>query len=127
MAIPSILKMTFLLHMIVAFVLGLWYFIAPNTWVDLVSWPYYDPSVDRVMSALMIGLGVTSLLGYRAESFEKVEIIVVGEIVCCLLSTIGMVWFMLGETAPPMIGWLLTGIMALLLVLFAYSYSVAKK
>jgi len=113
--------------MIVAFVLGLWYFIAPNTWVDLVSWPYYDPSVDRVMSALMIGLGVTSLLGYRAESFEKVEIIVVGEIVCCLLSTIGMVWFMLGETAPPMIGWLLTGIMALLLVLFAYSYSVAKK
>jgi hypothetical protein len=127
MEIPSILKCTFLLHMIVAIVLGIWYFVAPNTWVDLVSWPYYDPSVDRVMAALMIGLGVTSLLGYRADSFEKVEIIVIGEIICCLLSTIGMIWFMLGEVAPLMIGWILTGIMALLLVLFAYSYYAAKK
>jgi hypothetical protein len=127
MEMPSILKYTFLLHMIVAIVLGIWYFVAPNTWVDLVSWPYYDPSVDRVMAALMIGLGVTSLLGYRADSFEKVEIIVIGEIICCLLSTIGMIWFMLGEVAPLMIGWILTGIMALLLVLFAYSYYAAKK
>jgi len=125
--IPEILKYTFLLHMVIAIGLGIWYFIAPNTWVDLVSWPYFDPSVDRVMASLMIGLGVTSLLGYRADSIEKVEIIVIGEIICCLLSTVGMIWFMLSEAAPPMIGWALTGIMALLLVLFAYSYYVAKK
>ena len=127
MEIPGILKYTFLLHMVIAIGLGIWYFIAPNTWVDLVSWPYFDPSVDRVMASLMIGLGVTSLLGYRADSYEKVEIIVIGEIICCLLSTVGMIWFMLSEATPPMIGWALTGIMALLLVLFAYSYYVAKK
>jgi threonine/homoserine/homoserine lactone efflux protein len=127
MEIPSILKYTFLLHMIVAIVLGIWYFIAPNTWVDLVSWPYFDPSVDRVMAAMMIGLGVTSLLGYRADSYEKVEIIVMGEIISCLLSTIGMIWFMLGEVVPPLIGWVLTGIMALLFVLFTYAYYIVKK
>ena len=126
MEIPSILKYTFLIHMIVAFVLGAWFFIAPNTWVDVVSWPYYDPSVDRVMASLMIGLGVTSLLGFKADSYEKVEIVVIGEIVYSILATIGMLWFMLTEVAP-VIGWALAGLPVLFLILFGYSYFITRE
>ncbi|MGY5873568.1 MAG: hypothetical protein RTV72_15070 [Candidatus Thorarchaeota archaeon] len=127
MEIPSILKYTFLFHMVVAFVLGAWFFIAPNTWVDLVGWPYYDPSVDRVMASLMIGLGVTSLLGFRTDSYEKVEIVVIGEIVYSILATIGMLWFMLTETTAPMIGWALAGLPVLFLILFGYSYFITRE
>ncbi len=127
MEIPTVLKYTFIIHMIVAFVLGAWFFIAPNTWVDLVGWPYYDPSVDRVMASLMIALGVTSLLGFKADSYEKVEIIVIGEIVYGILGTIAMIWFMLTEPTAPMIGWALAGLPVLFLVLFGYSYYIAKE
>ena len=127
MEIPTVLKYAFIFHMIVAFVLGAWFFIAPNTWVDLVGWPYYDPSVDRVMASLMIALGVTSLLGFRADSYEKVEIVVIGEIVYGILGTIAMIWFMLTEPTAPMIGWALTGLPILFLVLFGYSYYIAKE
>jgi len=127
MEIPTVLKYAFIIHMLVAFVLGAWFFIAPNTWVDLVGWPYYDPSVDRVMASLMIALGVTSLLGFKADSYEKVEIIVIGEIVYGILGTIAMVWFMLSEPTAPMIGWALAGLPVLFLVLFGYSYFIAKK
>ena len=127
MEIPTVLKYAFIFHMIVAFVLGAWFFIAPNTWVDLVGWPYYDPSVDRVMASLMIALGVTSLLGFRADSYEKVEIVVIGEIVYGILGTIAMIWFMLTEPTAPMIGWGLTALPVLFLVLFGYSYYIAKK
>ena len=126
MEIPTILKYTFLLHMIIAFVLGAWYFIAPETWVTLTDWPFYDPSVDRVMAAFMIGLGVTSLLGFRADSYEKVEIVVIGEIFATLFAAIGMFWFMLTEVAP-VIGWALAGLQVLFLILFGYSYYIARE
>ncbi|MHA1863409.1 MAG: hypothetical protein ACTSWA_06550 [Candidatus Thorarchaeota archaeon] len=127
MEIPTVLKYTFIFHMIVAFVLGAWFFIAPNTWVDLVGWPYFDPSVDRVMASLMIAFGVTSFLGLKADSYEKVEIVVIGEIVYALLATIAMFWFMLAETTAPMIGWALAGLQVVFLVLFGYSYYIAKE
>ena len=127
MEIPAILKYAFIFHMIVAFVLGAWFFIAPNTWVDLIGWPYYDPSVDRVMASLMFGFGVTSLLGFRADSYEKVEIVVIGEIVYSIFGTIAMIWFMLTEPAAPMIGWALAALPVLFLVLFGYSYYIAKE
>ena len=127
MEIPAILKYTFIFHMIVAFVLGAWFFIAPNTWVDLIGWPYYDPSVDRVMASLMIALGVTSLLGFRAESYEKVEIVVFGEIIYSILATIAMFWFMLTEATAPMIGWALAVLQIVFLVLFGYSYFITRE
>lgn len=127
MEIPNILKYAFILHMIVAFVLGAWFFIAPNTWVDLIGWPYYDPSVDRVMASLMIALGVTSLLGFKADSYDKVEIVVIGEIVYGLLGTIAMLWFMVTEPTAPLIGWALAGLPLLFLILFGYSYYITKE
>ena len=126
MEIPSILKYTFLLHMIVAFVFGVLYFISPDTWVTLVSWPYFDPVSDRFMAALMIGFGVSSLLAYRAQSWEQVEIIVLSEIVFSLVATIGWVWSMF-DPLVPVIGWALTGLVALFFVLFSYSYYTATR
>lgn len=126
MQIPQILKYTFLFHMIVAFVFGIWYYLAPDTWVALVAWPYYDPVADRFMAALMIGFAVTSLLGYRAESWEKVEIVVMGEIVFTLLGTIGYIWGMM-DPSVPIVGWALTGLIALFFVLFTVSYYTATR
>ena len=127
MEIPTVLKYTFIIHMIVAFVLGAWFFIAPNTWVDLVGWPYFDPSVDRVMASLMFGFGVTSLLGFKADSYEKVEIVVIGEIVYSIFGTIAMLWFMLADPIAPMIGWALAALPVIFLVLFGYSYYIARE
>jgi hypothetical protein len=127
MEIPSILKYTFWFHAIVTIVLGIWYFIAPDTWVTLVSWPDYDPSVDRVMAALMLGLGIASVLGARADVYDKVAILVIADIIGCLLGAIGLTWYMVTEAAAPLIGWALVGILAVWFILFFYSYWITRE
>jgi len=79
------------------------------------------------MASLMIALGVTSLFGFMADSYEKVEIVVRGEIVYSILASIAMFWFMLTETTAPMIGWALAGLQVLFLVLFGYSCYLTRK
>lgn len=127
MEIPAILKYTFWFHAIVCIVLGIWYFIAPDTWVTLVSWPDYDPSVDRVMGGMMLGLGIASVLGARADDYSKVAIVVIADIIACLLGAIGLIWYMVTEVAAPVIGWALVGLLALLFILFFYSYWITRE
>jgi len=107
-------------------VFGLWYFVSIESWADLTSWPFMDPTSGRVMGAMMIGFGLTSLLGYRASSWEQVEIIVIGEIIWEILAIIGMSWMMFVHASIPASGWFLVGLLSLFTILFTYSYYLAK-
>ncbi|MFX0108832.1 MAG: hypothetical protein ACFE7R_11140 [Candidatus Hodarchaeota archaeon] len=127
MEIPKILKYTFIFHFIVSIVFGLWYFLSIESWAELTGWPFMDPTSGRVMGAQMIGFGFTSLLGYRAKSWDQVEIIVLGEIVWEVLAAIAMTWMMLVHTDIPPSGWFLVILLIVFVVLFGYSCYLAKR
>jgi len=127
MEISKILKYTFILHFIVSMVFGLWYFVSIESWADLTNWPFMDPTSGRVMGAMMIGFGITSLLGYRASTWEQVEIVVLGEIIWEILAIIGMSWMMIIHTTIPASGWFLVGLLTIFTILFSYSYYLAKR
>ena len=79
------------------------------------------------MGAMMLGFGITSLLGYRATSWEQVEIIVYGEIIWEILAIIAMSAMMIIYPTIPASGWFLVLLLAIFVVLFTYSYYLAKK
>jgi hypothetical protein len=123
--IPKFLKYVFLLHFVTCIVFGAWFYLSPQTWVALTGWPP-EYSAGRMMGALFIALAVASLLGYRAQSWERAEIAVMFCLTWTVLGTIGMIWSMLTLTLP-VVGWLMTGIVALFLVLFAVAFFTRKK
>jgi hypothetical protein len=108
-------------------IFGFWYFLSIESWADLTGWPFMDPTSGRVMGALMIGFGFASILGFRATSWEQVEIIVLADIVWEIFAIVAMTWMMLVHPTIPFSGWFLVILLTLFTVLFSYSYYLAKR
>jgi hypothetical protein len=107
-------------------VYGAWYFFLPQSWVDLTGWPYSDPAAYRALGAMMIALGFGSLLAYRANSWEKIEILMIIEIIWLVMGSVGLVWAMFENLAIPIAGRVNLAVMLMLLIFFAYAYYDVK-
>lgn len=79
--VSKVLKITFLVHFVVAVILGFLYLFLPDEFVAWFSWPYSDPVAIRLLGAAFLGLGISSALGSRESDWEKVKIVVVMEII----------------------------------------------
>ena len=121
MTVSSILKYTFLLHFLVTIFFGLAYFLIPDIFLAMIAWPL-EVSMSRVFGAVFIGVAIASLYGFRAESWDRVEIVVLMEIVLTLFGLIAMIWNMLTILTLPLIGWAFAGLFGLFFILFLYSY-----
>ena len=64
------LKITFLIHAIVALVFGLLLYLQPGLWARMVNWAPFDPSLTRVYGAALSALAVSSWFGYRAARWD---------------------------------------------------------
>jgi len=113
------------MHFITTLIFGVWYFLSPESWVTLTGWPTETAS-GRLLGAALIMMAVGSFLGYRATSWEQVELYVTMEIVWNLLGVIGMIWNY-ATMALPDAGWINTGLLAVFLLLFVYVYYQAKQ
>ena len=121
--ISNIAKYVFLLHFITTLIFGVWFFLSPESWVALTGWPAHR---DRLLGAVLISMAVVSFMGYRATSWEQVELYVTMELVWNLLGTISLIWSYATMTLP-IAGWLNTGLLALFFILFGYVYYQAKQ
>jgi hypothetical protein len=98
------LKITFLIHAIVALVFGLVLYVQPGLWAKMVNWTPYDANMTRVYGAALLALAVSSWFGNRAARWEEVRILVLMEIALTVLSTAGGLWGLLFRGAP-VFGW----------------------
>ena len=98
------LKITFLVHAVVAFVFGIVCYVKPGLLVTLVQWPHLDPHMTRAFGAALLAIAISSWLAYRATRWEEVRILVQMEIGLTVLSTVGGLWALLFRGAPPF-GW----------------------
>jgi hypothetical protein len=103
--ISKLLKLTFLVHFFVAILFGLVYLIFLEFYVEVTSWPYYDPIAGRTLGAVFIGLGMASLLCWRETQWAKVKIVVQMEITWLIIGTIVQFWAAF-YYLPPIIIWL---------------------
>lgn len=94
------LRVTFLIHLLVAFVFGLVMFASPALWSRIANYAPIDPTVTRVLGAALLGLGFSSWLGYRARRWEEVRITVEMEIEYTVLATVALLYLLWAGVAP---------------------------
>lgn len=139
--ISNSLRVTFLVHMIVALVLGAALWLIPGRTINLLGWvpeqvqlpqselsvpgqTFVDPVITRVLGAALLALGYASYLGWRASRRDQVSLLVQVEFVYCVLGAVAILagMFTLGRPLP-VIGWVLAAI----LVAFAVVWGLALR
>lgn len=114
------LRYTFLVHALVALILGLPLLVAPGRWLNLFGWAPIDPIMSRFLGAALLAMAWSSYRGWQAQEWKQVQFLVELEAIFCVLSAIGLLRHLLGSTWPLMV-WLVLA----LAVSFAVAWSIA--
>ncbi len=69
------LKLTFLVHSIVAVIVGLIFMLAPQFWPSLFGQALIDVGTYRVLGAAIIAFAMSSWWAYRESLWERVKIV----------------------------------------------------
>lgn len=115
------LKITFLIHAVVALVFGIAMYLIPGTWAALVNWVPFDSTMTRAYGAALLGLAIKSWLGYRATRWEEVRILIQMEIAFTTLSALGGLYQALVAGAPSFT-WVAIGMFVIFAVAWIYFY-----
>jgi hypothetical protein len=118
------LRYTFIVHAIVAFVLGAPLLLAPGRTLGLFGWAPVDPLISRILGAALLGLAWSSFRGWRAAERKQVAVLIELEAIFCVLSCIGMVRQTFGYYYPYYV-WALLVILAAFAV--AWVYALVRK
>jgi hypothetical protein len=96
------LKITFLVHVIVAAIFGLLFLLIPDVFANLTGLPAQEPAMStvRVLGAAMLALAASSWLAYRETLWGKVKIVVQMEIVWTILGALTSVWGLVSGAFP---------------------------
>lgn len=115
------LKLMFLVHCIVALIVGLVFVVAPQFWAALFGQSLGDTGIYRVFGAAMLAFGASSWWAYRETSWERVKIVAEMEMVWTVLGALATVYGMLFE-GMILAGWIMAFTLALFATGFAYYY-----
>jgi len=124
-AISKSSRFVLLLYFIIALIVGVWFFFAPQLWNAVTGWPSEIAS-GRMLGAACVALAIGALLAYRAKSWEQIEIFVLLIIIWGVMSVVGMLWNILTMTLP-FAAWFMDGLAALFLLLFCYVYYSGRR
>jgi len=124
---PVLLRYTFILHMLVAWIFGFWLFLLPDSFNSFIGHTTPADDVNIAYGATLIGLGLTSLLAFRAGDWKSVKILVEFELVYTPLAIIGAIISLLKGIYPTWFLYFYMAIMGLFFILFLISYYQYKK
>lgn len=113
------LRITFVLHAVVAFVFGLGLLIIPGRLLELFNWRPIDPLISRMLGAALVGLGWGSYRGWRANLLEEVEILLQVEAVFTVLACVGLLRHLLVASFPWYV-WMIFAIYAIFAIAWVY-------
>jgi hypothetical protein len=118
------LRITFLVHAVVALVLGLPLLILPGQFLDLFIWRPIDPLISRLFGAALLALAWGSFRGWQATERAQVKTLLEIEAVFTVLGSIGLLRHLLIASYPAIV-WAVF----ILLVVFAIAwiYFLIKK
>jgi len=118
------LKFTFLIHAVVALILGALLLIIPGRFLGWVGWTPVEPIINRVLGAALLALAWSSFRGWLASERAQVAILVEMEAAFTVLGCIGVLRHLLFGGYPAMV-WIVFAILALFAI--AWIASLLKK
>ena len=116
-SISSGLKTTFLVHCLVALVLGLVYLLVPTQFGEAVGWPASQPFDHRVIGTVFLAFGVASALAYRQPLWESVKVLVEMQMAWTVLASALILWGLVAGDLP-VLGWAYLALVGGFAVLF---------
>jgi len=122
--IPKGLKITFLVHFIMAVIFGAGFLLIPEMVTGMLGARAMEPSTFRLVGAAMLAFGTSSWLAYRQTLWDRVKIVVQVEIVWTLLGVLAMLWGLTFEGLPAA-DWTNVLILGAFAIAFTYFYSRA--
>jgi len=120
--IPYGLKITFLVHVIVAGIFGLVFLLIPEMFGGMMGAPIKEPSTFRLVGAALIAFAASSWFAYRETVWERVKIVVQMEIVWTILGVLATLWGLMFEGLPTA-DWMNVVILGAFAVAFIFFYS----
>jgi hypothetical protein len=111
------LKYTFLVHAIVAVILGAPLLLAPGRFLGMFGWEPVDPLLSRLLGAVLLALAWSSWQGWRATERSKVILLLEIEAIFTVLGSAGLlrhlliawypwyVWTMFAVLAAFAVAW----------------------
>lgn len=119
------LKGAFLIHALVALLIGVGLLAIPETVGGWLDWEMSDPAY-RIIGVVDIALGVTSVMAFMAAQWIEVRIKVVLELVWTLGAALVTTWAVMTDVVP-VAGWLFVGVFGLFFVVFAYYIVIEQR
>ena len=116
------LRITFLVHVIVAGIFGLVFLLIPEMFGGMMGAPIKEPSTFRLLGAALVAFAASSWFAYRATVWERVKIVVQMEIVWTILGVLATLWGLMFEGLPTA-DWMNVLILGAFAVAFIFFYS----
>jgi hypothetical protein len=120
--IPYGLKITFLVHVVVAGIFGLVFLLIPEMFGGMMGAPIKEPSTFRLVGAALIAFAASSWFAYRTTVWERVKIVVQMEIVWTILGVFATLYGLVYEGLPAG-DWMNVVILGAFAVAFIFFYS----
>ena len=114
------LKFTFLIHAVVAFVLGALLLIIPGRFLGWVGWAPVEPIINRLLGAALLAMAWSSFRGWRATEKAQVAILVEMEALFTVLGCIGLLRHLLKARYPAMV-WIVFAVLGIFAILWTTS------
>ncbi len=105
------LKVVFLIHAVVALLVGAPLLIAPGQFLGLFGWAPVEPILCRLLGAALLGLAWSSFRGWRARDRQQVAFLVEMEAAFTVLGCIGILRHLLIANYPLVV-WLVLAVLA---------------
>lgn len=118
--LPAGLRTTFLVHALVAGLVGVQHLLVPRLWTDLAGITIAETVTWRVIGAALVAFAVSSWLAAGEASWARVRTLVVMEVVWSLVAAATITWGILFEGLAPL-EWLNVATLAAFAVAFGRS------
>lgn len=129
--LSRVARVTFVVHVIAAVLVGLPLLLAPLAFGGLFGYPVDALALQPVLRAfgaiLLAFGGLTSFYGARAQTWQQVDYIVRGEVAYLGLQTLVFLLSALTGVGPALGNWLFALVSAGLLVLFVLTFVSRQK
>ena len=82
------LKITLLVQLLIFVVFGIFFTFFIELYVELFSWPDLDRTAGRFIGVIFLSFAFVLFLVYRESDFEKIELIIILDILIMILGAI---------------------------------------
>jgi hypothetical protein len=120
------LKYTFLIHAVLAAVLGVLLLIIPGRFLEWIDWRPIEPITNRLFGAALLALSWSSIRGWRASEWTQVAFLVEMEAIFCVLSCVGLARHLF-TAGYPLVVWMVFAVFLVFGIAWIALYALGRR